>query len=125
MHVDGGPTADNILVEAKWTGNENQWSSSQYNPEHRHYNQDRIIDQAERQKALAVLRVIASADCDRSELVYDDLPMPSPALDRRDRSPARMPSSGCISTLPTSTSASRSATGANMRSAQRKRPAPS
>ncbi|MFF0726143.1 RHS repeat-associated core domain-containing protein [Streptomyces sp. NPDC004134] len=52
VHVDGGPTADNFIVEAKWTGNEKQWSSSQYNPEHRHYNQDRIIDQAERLVAL-------------------------------------------------------------------------
>ncbi|MFK0155048.1 RHS repeat-associated core domain-containing protein [Streptomyces sp. NPDC090493] len=54
VHVDGGPTADGFIVEAKWTGGDHpgEWAASQYNPAHRHYDEDRITSQAEKLLAL-------------------------------------------------------------------------
>jgi RHS repeat-associated protein len=46
VHVDGGP-ANGWITEAKFTGgSEAEWSKSQYNPEHRHYDESKITDQA-------------------------------------------------------------------------------
>ncbi|NEA52713.1 hypothetical protein G3I60_00615 [Streptomyces sp. SID13666] len=36
------------MVESKWTGNENQWASSQYNPAHTHYDESKITSQTEK-----------------------------------------------------------------------------
>ncbi|WP_169454359.1 LamG-like jellyroll fold domain-containing protein [Catelliglobosispora koreensis] len=49
--VDGD--ADDWLLEAKWTGNENQWGSSNFNPNHRHFDGTKILDQARRLLDLA------------------------------------------------------------------------
>ncbi|MCZ4095043.1 hypothetical protein C8250_004910 [Streptomyces sp. So13.3] len=48
IHVDGGPDANGFMVESKWTGNENQWASSQYNPAHTHDDESKITSQAEK-----------------------------------------------------------------------------
>jgi hypothetical protein len=45
IHVDGGPTDDGYIVEAKWTGSERQWGSSPYNP-FNYFNEDSVVGQA-------------------------------------------------------------------------------
>ncbi|WP_416971793.1 ricin-type beta-trefoil lectin domain protein [Streptomyces sp. 4F14] len=45
IHVDGGPTSDGYIVEAKWTGNDNQWGSSPYHPSN-YFNEDSVVSQA-------------------------------------------------------------------------------
>jgi RHS repeat-associated protein len=46
VEVDG--RRNGYIVEAKWTGNPNQWSSSPYNPKHAWYDEEKILDQADR-----------------------------------------------------------------------------
>ncbi|WP_395298426.1 polymorphic toxin-type HINT domain-containing protein [Kitasatospora hibisci] len=45
IKVDGGPTSDGFIVEAKWTGNDRQWGSSPYNPSN-YFNESSVVDQA-------------------------------------------------------------------------------
>ncbi|MEU2306504.1 polymorphic toxin-type HINT domain-containing protein [Streptomyces misionensis] len=45
IHVDGGPTSEGYIVEAKWTGNDNQWGSSPYHPSN-YFNEDSVVSQA-------------------------------------------------------------------------------
>ncbi|QXE39154.1 hypothetical protein KQY30_15195 [Streptomyces sp. GMY02] len=45
IKVDGGPTSEGYMVEAKWAGNENQWGSSPYHPSN-YFNEDGVVDQA-------------------------------------------------------------------------------
>ncbi|MET8149520.1 LamG-like jellyroll fold domain-containing protein [Actinoplanes sp. NPDC049668] len=46
VQVDGRRAG--YIVEAKWTGNEKQWSSSNYNPNHAWYDEAKYVDQASR-----------------------------------------------------------------------------
>jgi RHS repeat-associated protein len=45
IHVDGGPTSEGYIVEAKWTGNDSQWGSSPYHPSN-YFNEDSVVSQA-------------------------------------------------------------------------------
>jgi hypothetical protein len=46
IHVDGGPGANNAILEAKWTGGDKQWASSPYNPANGLFDETKTVDQA-------------------------------------------------------------------------------
>ncbi|MGW8849233.1 hypothetical protein ACWGNE_15755 [Streptomyces xiamenensis] len=57
VHLDGGMSPHQYIVEAKWTGkNDKAWLSSNYNPDHKHYDEAKIVDQAKRLLRLNALK---------------------------------------------------------------------